>query len=171
MVVSCLTSFLSYYVEVAHIFALNGIDLLIQRVGLQQLLVGVKSRYHTIVHHQYAVTVANAENALSDDDFCHVRQLSVQSLSYLGICSSVAGRGRVVEYQYLWFFQQCPGYTESLLLASTHVSTTLFYSAVISLWHLVDELIGTSQLAGPLAFCQRGITISPAQIVEDSPAE
>ena len=140
--------------------------LLVERIGAQQVLVRVEACYHTIVHHDDAVAVSDALYALGYDELCHVGQLLSQRLTYVGIGGCVAGRCRVVEYQYLRFFQQGAGYAQSLLLTAADVCAALLYVGVIALGHLTDELVSLSQPAGLAAFFKRCFGVAPTQVVQ-----
>ena len=108
---------------------LNGIDLLIERVGLQQVLVSVEACHDTIVHHENTVAVLHTEDALGDDDLRHLRQLGVYRRSDLRIRRRVTGRGRIVEHEYLRLFQQGARNAEPLLLTTAYVLHLVLFAS------------------------------------------
>ena len=127
---------------------LDGIDLLIERIRLQQVVMGIEARHDTIIQDEDAVTVLHTQDTLCNDELGHLWQLGAEALPYLGIGSGIAGRGGVVEDQYLGMFQQGTGNTEPLLLTATDIGTSLFDTGVITLRHLTDELVSLCDTAG-----------------------
>ena len=150
---------------------LDGIDLLIERIRLQQVVMGIEARHDTIIQDKDAVTVSHAEDALGDDDLRHLWQLVVDGLPYLRIRRSVAGRGGVVEYQYLRVFQQGTGNTETLFLSATDIRASLFYLGVITFRHLTDKLVCLCHLTSIATLLQGGIRVTPTQVVKDGAAK
>ena len=130
-------------VKVAAVGSLNVINLLVQDVGLQQLLVGVKARNYAVVHHEDAVAALHTRDALGNDNLRHLRQFLAEGALNLGIRRRIAGRCRVVKHQHLRSFQQGAGNTEALLLSAADVGAALFDARLIAVGHLVDKLIGT----------------------------
>ena len=76
-------------VEVAAALDLGFVDLLIDGVGLQQVVVGVKGVDPAVVQHQDAVGPLHAGHPLGDDDFCGAGDLLGKGLPDLGVGGGV----------------------------------------------------------------------------------
>lgn len=132
---------------------------------------GVETGDNTIVHDEDAVAVLHAEDALGDDELCHLGQLGAEPFPYLGIGGGVTGGRGVVEDEDFGMFQQGTGDAEALLLTTADIGATLFDTGVVALGHLLDELVNLCYLAGTTALVQRGVGVAPAEVVEDGAAE
>ena len=132
---------------------------------------GVEAGDDAIVHDQNALALADAADALGNDNLGHRGQLLAKSALYAGIGLRVAGRRGVVEHQDEGTFQQGAGNAQSLLLATADVGAALLYAGVIALGHLADELVGLSHPAGMSALFKHSVVLAPAQVVEHCAAE
>ena len=154
-------------VEVSSSIVLDCTDFLIDSARPQQIVVSVKSSHFAIVQNQDAVTIFNAADALGNDDFGHVWQIFAQCRANAGIGRVVTSAGAVVKHHDLGSFQQSPGDAQALFLTARDIGASLFDTCVVAIGHLVDELVGTCYTAGLPALFQRGILVSPAQILQD----
>src|SRR5947209_20600516 len=57
-------------------------------------------------------------------------------------------RSRFVEKEYRRVFQKCARDADALALANTQLSTALAHSAAVTVWQLLDELVGLVPFGG-----------------------
>ena len=127
----------------------------------------IEARNLSALHHDDTVGIHHALDALGNDELGYLGQLLAERSLNTCVGFRVAGTGGVVENQDLGFLQQGTGNAETLLLSTRHITAVLFQIGVVAIGHLLDELIGTSQPAHFLTFLQRGIFLSPAQVIKD----
>ena len=98
----------------------------------------------------------------------------ISSLNALRIFASVAVSTALVlssRIRIFGFFQNCPGNTESLLLSTRYIISTLFDVRLIFLWKSFNKFICTCQFTRFYALFICGIFISPPQIFQNRAGE
>ena len=158
-------------VEVAAALDLGLVDLLVDGVGLEQVLMGVKGVYAAVVHDEDAVGVFNARDTLGDDYLGRAGDALGKGGAYLGVGGGVHGAGGVVEYEHLRALEQGAGDAQALLLAAGDVVAAALDAGVVAVGHAVDELVGAGRAAGLDALLLGGARVAPAQVVEDGAGE
>lgn len=139
---SSLVLLTSLLVEVAAALRLAVVDFLIDRVVLQQFLVGAEAVDLAVVQHEDAVGILHRGNALCNDDLGGAGDLLTERLPDLCVGGGIHGTGGVVEDEDLRLAQQGTGDGQTLFLAAGHVGAALLDPGVVLVREALDELIG-----------------------------
>ena len=121
-------------------------DLLVDRAGLHQFLVGTHPHHPPLVQNDDLVRVPDGADPLSHDQSSGILQLPVQAGTEPGIRPVVQGGEGVVEHQDLRAPRQGPCDGEPLLLAAGYVGASLGDGGMDASGHPVHKLAGLGQL-------------------------
>ena len=113
----------SLLVEVAAALSLAAVDFLIDRVVLQQFLVGAEAVDLAVVQHEDAVGILHRGNALCNDDLGGAGDLLTERLPDLCVGGGIHGTGGVVEDEDLRLAQQGAGDGQTLFLTAGDIGS------------------------------------------------
>ena len=130
-----------------------------------------KSIDPALIHHNDTVCILHTGDTLGDDQLGCIRDLFSECSADFRICSCIYRTGTVIQDQDLRLFQNCPGNTESLLLSTRYIISTLFDVRLIFLWKSFNKFICTCQFTRFYALFICGIFISPPQIFQNRAGE
>src|SRR5699024_1030843 len=122
------------------------IDFLIDRIALQQIVMGVKSIDPSVVQYKDPVCGLYTGNTLGNNDLGSSWDLFSKSGPDTGVSCRIYRTGGVIQDQDLRFLQKGSGNTQTLLLTSGNISAAPGNIGMISIRHPVDKFIGAGCL-------------------------
>ena len=124
-----------------------------------------------VFEHKDLVGVLHGGNALGNDDPRGVGNRLTERAADQRVGLGVHRAGGVVQNEDLRLFEQGARDAKALLLAAGDVGAALVDDSVIPVGETFDELIGTGLAARLPALFQGGVSLAPAEVVEDGPGE
>ena len=135
--------FTSVFIKISSALSLRFVYFAVNFIGLQQFFVCTKSMNLPFIHNDDTVCILHTGYTLCNDQLCCIRDFFTECTADLRICSSIYRTGTVIQDQNLRFLKQCSCNTQSLLLTTGYVVSSLFNVGIIFIRETLDEFICT----------------------------